>query len=147
MYLPEARDGALLVTAEGVDFSTDGQGETILVVEDEPELLTLASRFLTEQGYRVIAAPNGAAALEAVKNESYIDLVLTDVVMPGGMSGLDLANAIRSQRPDTRVLFVSGYADEQLKDSLPDAAERIITKPYDRRVLAKAVQQALSERS
>jgi two-component system NtrC family sensor kinase len=147
MYLPEARDAELPLRVEGADFPTDGQGETILVVEDEPELLKLASRFLTEQGYRVIAAPNGAAALDAVSNEPHIDLVLTDVVMPGGMSGVDVAKAIRSQRPDTSVLFVSGYADEALSDALPDLAERIITKPYDRRVLAKAVQQALGERS
>ena len=65
--------------------------------------------------------------------------------MPGGMSGLDLAAAIRSRRPSTRVLFVSGYADKELSDARPDAAEQIITKPYDRRVLAKAVQQALRQ--
>ena len=145
MYLPESRDTELPETVEIDEPPSDGSGETILLVEDEPELLTLASRFLTELGYRVVSAPNGAAALDALNREPTIDLVLTDVVMPGGVSGLDLATAIRSRRPDTRVLFVSGYADEELSDARPDAAEQIITKPYDRRVLAKAVQQALRQ--
>jgi CheY-like chemotaxis protein len=143
MYLPESLEGEVPATDHAEESPSEGQGETILVVEDEPELLTLASRFLKELGYRVITAPDGAAALDAANRESHIDLVLTDVVMPGGISGIDLATAIRSRRPDTRVVFVSGYADKELSDARPDAAEQIITKPYDRRVLAKAVQQAL----
>jgi CheY-like chemotaxis protein len=63
------------------------------------------------------------------------------------MSGLDLASTIRSQRPETRVVFVSGYADKELTDKQPNATERIISKPYDRRELAKAVQQALKDES
>jgi signal transduction histidine kinase/ActR/RegA family two-component response regulator len=147
MFLPEGRDADLPERNEPVETSSDGNGETILLVEDEPELLTLASRFLTELGYRVIPASNGAAALEAASGESRIDLVLTDVVMPGGMSGLDLASTMRSRRPETRVVFVSGYADKELTDKRPNATERIISKPYDRRELAKAVQQALKDHS
>jgi CheY-like chemotaxis protein len=145
MYLPESRDTALSEAFELDESPSDGNGETILVVEDEPEVLTLACRFLTELGYRVVTASNGAAALEAASREEEIDLVLTDVVMPGGMSGLDLAAAIRSRRPGTRVVFVSGYADKELSEAHADAAEQIITKPYDRRVLAKAVRQALNQ--
>ena len=147
MFLPEARDAELPERTESPETSRNGNGETILVVEDEPELLSLASRFLTELGYRVITAPNGAAALEAAARETDLDLVVTDVVMPGGMSGLDLASTIRSQRPETRVVFVSGYADKELTDKQPNATERIISKPYDRRELAKAVQQALKDES
>jgi signal transduction histidine kinase/ActR/RegA family two-component response regulator len=145
MYLPESRDTAVSEAFELDESPSDGNGETILVVEDEPEVLTLACRFLTELGYRVVTAPNGASALEAASREEEIDLVLTDVVMPGGMSGLDLAAAIRSRRPGTRVVFVSGYADKELSEAHADAAEQIITKPYDRRVLAKAVRQALNQ--
>ena len=145
MYLPEALGAELPEAVDVDDPPDDGNGETILLVEDEPELLTLAARFLTEFGYRVVTASTGAAALDAAAREGHIDLLLTDVVMPGGMSGLDLAAAIRSRRPSTRVLFVSGYADKELSDARPDAAEQIITKPYDRRVLAKAVQQALRQ--
>jgi CheY-like chemotaxis protein len=147
MYLPEALDAELPAADDDEEFPSVGQGQTILVVEDEPELLTLASRFLTELGYRVIPAPDGATALDAANRESEIDLVLTDVVMPGGISGLDLATTIRSRRPNTRVVFVSGYADKELSDARPNAAEQIITKPYDRRALAKAVQQALRKAS
>ena len=145
MYLPEASPADSPAKTETGELPNASAGETVLVVEDEPELLTLASRFLTELGYRVVTAPNGTTGLEVASQESHIDLVLTDIVMPGGMSGLELANAIRARRPDTRVLFVSGYADEELNGSRPDAAERIIAKPYDRSTLAKAVRQALNE--
>jgi CheY-like chemotaxis protein len=147
MFLPEARDSEVPESVESVEASSGGNGETILVAEDEPELLTLASRFLTELGYRVITAPNGAAAMDAAARAAHIDLVLTDVVMPGGMSGLDLASAIRSRRPETRVVFVSGYADRELTDKRPKATDQIISKPYDRRELARAVQHALKDRS
>jgi signal transduction histidine kinase len=146
MYLPESRDAEPIAAAEKHDPPRQGNGETVLIVEDEPELLSLASRFLTELGYRAIMASNGATALDVEQHEPRIDLVLTDVVMPGGMSGLDLATAIRSRRPNTRVLFVSGYADDELNGSRPDPAERIIAKPYDRSTLATAVHQALRER-
>jgi len=146
MYLPEVADAEPPAQAEAEEDPKIGAGETVLVVEDEPELLALASRYLTELGYRVVSASNGAAALDVANDEPQIDLLLTDVVMPGGMSGVELAAAIRERLPNTRVTFVSGYADEELDSSRPDAAEKIIAKPYDRATLGRAVQQALSER-
>ena len=116
----------------------------ILLVEDEPDLLSLGSRFLQELGYHVVRASNGATALEIARHEARIDLLLTDVVMPGGMSGQQLAKELRRIRPDIPVLFVSGYSDE-VSDAVDGSEDApIVAKPYDRTRLAAAVSEALS---
>jgi CheY-like chemotaxis protein len=120
----------------------DGSGEVILLVEDEPDLVTLAARLLADLGYRVICAANGADALEIARRESRIDLLLTDIVMPGGMSGRRLAQQLRVARPGIPVVYVSGYADDDV-DSTDAIDGAIVAKPYDRSTLAAAVSDAL----
>jgi signal transduction histidine kinase/CheY-like chemotaxis protein len=145
LYFPEATDSSAVAAPpeEGQEDSREGAGETILVVEDEPDLLALATRFLEELGYRVIGAENGKAALEVAQHEQRIDLLLSDMVMPGGMSGRQLAKALCAKRPALPVLFVSGYPDDVVDDA-PDAVNApIVTKPYDRAHLAAAVRKAL----
>jgi CheY-like chemotaxis protein len=119
-----------------------GNGETILVVEDEPDLLVLARRFLEELGYDVITAVNGADALTVAERTRKIDALLTDIVMPGGMNGRQLAAKLRAKRPGIPVLYMSGYADDDDRASDTVVAQ-IVAKPYERARLAAALRDTL----
>ena len=144
MYLPEASGPVEPTAAPDSAVAHPASGEVILVVEDEPDLLMLATRFLEESGYRVIRAANGAAALDAASREERIDLLLTDTVMPGGMSGRRLARELRALRPGLHVLYMSGYSDElAAADNVKTADAEIVAKPYDRASLSAAVRRAL----
>ena len=88
-----------------------GAGETVLVIDDEPVLRALIVEVLEEAGYRVLAAGDGAAGLRLLEGGARIDLLVTDVGLPGGMNGRQVADAARLSRPALRVLFITGYAD------------------------------------
>ena len=123
--------------------------ETILLVEDDAALLRSISRALRLLNYQVIEAVNGVDAL-AKWQESHeeIDLLLTDVVMPGGIAGLDLAQQIQSQRPGFEVIISSGYSNE-LNNFSPELYPGItlLPKPYDITALAKAIRRSLDQRN
>jgi CheY-like chemotaxis protein len=109
-----------------------GSGETILVVEDEREVLDVIELMLTHLGFRVITSSNGAEALSLFeKHHDEIALVLTDMMMPG-MTGADLFRAIRARDSDMKVIVLSGYPKEQIADS--EAVRRVdgwLRKPPD----------------
>ena len=88
--------------------SARGQGETVLIVEDEPTLLVLLQEELEHLGYDVMSAISGQAALELIHSDADIDLVITDVVMPGGIGGYELATLIRDKSPRSAILYMSG---------------------------------------
>ena len=115
----------------------------ILLVEDEADLLALAARFLEELGYRVLRAANGPAAIAVAAREPRIDLLLTDMVMPGGISGRQLAAELRARRPGLSVLFMSGYSNDLREHEASVDESIIVMKPYDRQRLAVAVSEAL----
>ncbi len=124
-----------------------GGQETILVVEDELVLREMAHLILQDCGYRVLEAGSGAEALQVWEQHSNsIDLVLTDMVMPGGMSGRDLAVKLRDHHPRLKIIFTSGY---NVEDSNTDFFHRggttFLQKPYTRLDLAKAVRSALDQ--
>ena len=145
LYLPESLDTVPASPPRGVGVIPMGQGEVVLIVEDEPDLLTLASRVLQDLDYTVLEACDGREALRVAENAGQIDLLLTDLVMPGGMSGAQLARELSAKRPEMIVVYVSGYADHvDIGDGPPRA--RIVTKPYDRETIAREVQRALRER-
>jgi len=101
-------------------------------------------RMLRSMGYGVVESENGARALEILQNREDLDLLLTDVVMPGGMNGFQLADEARRSRPDLRVLFTSGYAEAQLADAGQAYSEAdLLRKPYRRADLANRMAQAL----
>jgi signal transduction histidine kinase/ActR/RegA family two-component response regulator len=118
--------------------------ETVLVAEDEEQMRVLLRRCLVSRGYQVLEASHGREALEvAARHDGPIDLLLTDVVMPH-MSGKELAQRLRSQRPGLRVLFISGYSDEAIERHgvlAPDAV--FLEKPMQPDVLARTVRQVL----
>lgn len=131
--------------ASSVPADTKQNVETILVVEDEDAIRHVAVRVLTRQGYTVIAASNGEAALsEARALGRPIDLLLTDMVMPG-MTGPELAQHLREVQPDLRVLFTSGYSADAVgrQFGLSGSAWSFISKPYGLADLTKEVRRVL----
>ena len=117
-----------------------GGNETILVVEDEPVLRDLANLILKECGYRVLQAGSGVEALRVWEREALnIDLLLTDLVMPEGMSGKDLAEKLRLTRRDLKVVCVSGYSMEDMNHG----GMVFVQKPYTRYSLAKVIRDTL----
>jgi len=119
-------------------------GETVLLVEDNEEVRQVTRGRLVELGYRVVDVESGSAALEVLRTGRTFDVVFSDVVMAGGISGLDLAQWICSHKPDQKVLLTSGYTDEALRLHEPQLAGlRMLRKPYSRRDLARSLRQAL----
>ncbi len=143
LYFPEAAAPDVVTATRETADTRRGSGEVILFVEDEPDLLALGARFLEDLGYRVIPAADGAAALDAASAAPHIDLLLTDIVMSGGISGRQLAKELRVARPTIPVLFMSGYADDAVDASNGDVDAPVIAKPYDRERLAAAVRAAI----
>ena len=145
VLLPQA-DGAVLVPAPRVlAGARRGQGELLLVVEDEPEMREMVRDILQDLGYRVHAAASGSEALLAVEeNRLEPDLLVTDVVMPG-MGGTVLAERLRELRPGLRVLFMSGYTDERLRShgALPYGVP-FLEKPFRTADLAARVSELLA---
>jgi CheY-like chemotaxis protein len=123
-----------------------GKGETVLVVEDNEALRRVVSRQLGELGYRVLAAENAAAGLELLERQS-IDLLLTDVVMPGGINGRELARRARRRRPGIKIVFTSGFSEARLNgDNGPLAScTPLLSKPYRKEDLASATRDALDQ--
>lgn len=117
----------------------------ILVVDDNLEILEAVGVQLTSLGYKVIAASDAAGALDILTGGAEVDLLLTDVVMPGGMNGGQLAVEARRLRPGLKVLFTSGYFEVALvRDGTLDADARVLAKPYRKHQLAESVSDALS---
>lgn len=118
--------------------------ETILLVEDEANLRRLIHQYLENQGYRILDAEDGAAALQiAAGHGGTIDLLLTDVVMPG-MNGRELAAQITAQRPEVRVLYISGYTENAIgHDGLLDAGVNLLQKPFSLPTLKDRVRELL----
>jgi signal transduction histidine kinase/HAMP domain-containing protein len=122
-----------------------GGGETILVVEDEPVLRDLARLILQDCGYRVLPAPSGVEALTVwQKNQGAVDLLLTDMIMPDGLSGKDLAESLLGHKPKLKVIFTSGYNVEEFgSEATQKNGIQFLQKPYSRFTLAKAVRDCL----
>jgi PAS domain S-box-containing protein len=143
VYLPQAEDFVESVVKEAPTVKTRG-GETVLLVEDEEDVLKLARSILVRGGYKTMTAKNGAEALRIIEvSEEPVHLLLTDVVMPG-MSGRALADGAQSLRPGLRVLFTSGYTDDAIvHHGVLDAGTHLLEKPYSRKTLLSAVRAAL----
>jgi PAS domain S-box-containing protein len=108
-----------------------GHGETVLVVDDEPTVRMLMVEVLEEAGYVVLEAGDGPAGLEILQSDARVDLLVTDVGLPGGLNGRQLADAARATRPDLKVLFVTGYAENAaVGNGLLDAGMHVVTKPF-----------------
>ncbi|MEJ0077907.1 MAG: ATP-binding protein [Alphaproteobacteria bacterium] len=123
--------------------SLDGT-EAILVVEDDPQVNKLAVEALQERGYQVISAPDGATALTLIADAPPIDLLLTDVVLPGGMNGRQLGEAVRRRRPAIKVLYMTGYTRNAIiHHGRLDPDIDLLTKPFTADALARKIRRIL----
>ena len=145
LYLPRAED-AEDVEPKAVCLAHGG-GETVLVVDDTPDVLRTSAAVLRSLGYTVMEAVDGEAALSLLGQlEQTCDLLLTDVKMPGGIDGVTLAKRSRTLRPDLKVLLTSGFSDDAFRnggDSLEDML--LLSKPYRKEDLARAVRTVLDD--
>jgi CheY-like chemotaxis protein len=133
-------------TVEAVDQTTApaGGGETILVVEDDADVRLTAVEMLAQLGYKVLTASSGDAALEFIDSDVPIDLLFTDVVMPGHVKSVELAQRAASRSPAVPTLFTSGYTrDEIVHHGKLDAGITLLSKPYRRDDLARKVRGVL----
>jgi PAS domain S-box-containing protein len=147
LYLPRAQNSDGPATHDpGTNATEDIKGhETILVVEDDARLRTVTVKVLKELGYTVHEADGAPAALEVLQNLEKVDLVFSDVVMAGSMTGFDLAAAIRERRPGLHILLTTGYSEIFVKEDRPETSIEFINKPYRRRDLALRVRAILDE--
>lgn len=128
------------------DVPVQGDGQTILVVEDEPELLVIMCSVLEELGYHVLQATSGHHALRLVEANAHFDLLLTDVVMPGGLGGFELATKIREIVPTVPVIYTSGYTGFTTLE-MGEIQAPLLQKPSPTAELAAALDKALQAES
>jgi hypothetical protein len=141
-------DQAAAATRSATDSDNRGNGELLLVVEDEAALREVARRILSRNGYRVIVAGTGQQAIDAAgASTDRIDGLVTDVIMPG-MRGRELADRLRAREPDLAVLYMSGYTQGILgAQGVLDAGVALIEKPFTEATLLANVRTVLSRRS
>jgi PAS domain S-box-containing protein len=145
IYLPRVEAGAHPLEEPAPSALVLQGWETILVVEDQEQLRTMAAHVLREYGYQVHEAASAEEALQDARQyEGEIHLLLTDLVMPG-LSGWDLAERIRTLRPEVAIVFMSGYSERAIRDRrMLDAAGSFLNKPFSPEVLARKVRDALN---
>jgi PAS domain S-box-containing protein len=121
-----------------------GFGETVLLVDDDATVRMLLAEVLTESGYNLLEAGDGAGALRILAVDQRIDLMVTDVGLPGGMNGRQVADAARTMRPDLKVLFITGYAENAaITSGHLEAGMQILAKPFAMSTLANKVREML----
>jgi CheY-like chemotaxis protein len=146
IYLPAAAGPAASPVVSTSEREMRGDGKTVLLVEDEVAVRQVVKRMLENQGYRVIAAEDGASALLLAKSfHELIDLVVSDTVMPG-MGGAEAVRELKKLRPGLKALFMSGHTDDQvLRSGISAATVKFIQKPFAAADFAAAVSDALMQ--
>jgi signal transduction histidine kinase len=121
------------------------QGETVLIVDDEPTVRMLVADVLEEFGYYAIEAPDGATGLRIMQSDVRIDLLVTDVGLPGGMNGRQMADAGRVMRPELKVLFITGYAENAvISHGHLEPGMHLLSKPFTMEMLASRIRDLIS---
>jgi PAS domain S-box len=158
LYSEEGQGTSVRIFLPAVQYATDmpvaaepavvkkalpGGSEKILAVEDDARVRRVTVSRLTDLGYEVIEAENGTAALDRLKEHPDIALLFTDVVMPGGMTGDELADIVRTERPEIKVLFTSGYAEPEIAGRELAASGSWLKKPYTAKELALRLRELL----
>jgi CheY-like chemotaxis protein len=146
LYLPRHNEAA--EEHNDIELATDnlptGEGEVVLVIDDEPTIRMLIAEILAESGYSVIEAADGPAGLRMIESSARIDLLITDVGLPGGMNGRQVANSARQSRPNLKVLFITGYAENAvIGNGRLDRGMFVLTKPFQIETLAKRVGEII----
>nr|WP_277819277.1 response regulator [Pseudoroseomonas vastitatis] len=121
-------------------------GEVVLVVDDEPVIRMLITEVLEELGYAAIEAADGPEGLRVLQSNRRVDLLVTDVGLPGGMNGRQLADAARQQRPGLKVLFITGYAENAvIGKTILEPGMQVVTKPFAMQALATHIRDMIEE--
>lgn len=136
---PPEEEPAQMAAAEAA-----GDGEVVLVIDDEPTIRMLIAEVLAESGYAVIEAQDGPAGLKVLESNARIDLLITDVGLPGGMNGRQVADAARVNRPSLKVLFITGYAENAvIARGRLDNGMFVLTKPFQMEILADRIREII----
>jgi signal transduction histidine kinase/CheY-like chemotaxis protein len=147
LYIPYAEAQVGSAEAESRPDAPRGSGESILLVEDEPAVRTLVSNVLKGLGYQVTEAQNADEALALLEGMGALDLLLSDVVLPGNLSGRSLAITVAQQRPRTKILLMSGYAPDVLDErGASGRAPELLHKPFGKAELARRIRSVLDTR-
>jgi PAS domain S-box-containing protein len=134
------------VTRKLAEVARAGQGETVLIVDDEPSVRMLVTEVLEDLGYTAIEAADSAAGLKVLQSDVRIDLLVTDVGLPGGMNGRQMADAGRERRHDLKVLFITGYAENAvLGNGYLRPGMQVLTKPFVLETLATRIKDLIAE--
>jgi CheY-like chemotaxis protein len=118
---------------------------TVLVVDDDEDVRSLAVATLHDAGYRALPAPNGDIALSMLQGGLNVDLLFTDIVMPGGLDGFSLAYEARLYQPEIRILYTTGFTNLSARGLARSVPGRMLNKPYRPSTLAAEVMRALSD--
>ena len=120
-------------------------GETVLVVDDEPTVRMLVTDVLADLGYTAIEAADSAGGLRVLQSDARVDLLITDVGLPGGMNGRQMVDAARTHRPDLRVLFITGFAENALlNNGQLEPGMAVLTKPFAVDALAARIRELIA---
>jgi PAS domain S-box-containing protein len=148
LYLPRYHGEAEIVDEAGEAAAAHdaAAGETVLVVDDEPTVRMLVTEVLQDLGYVAIEAPDAAIGLSILQSPARIDLLVSDVGLPGGMNGRQMADAARATRPDLKVLFITGYAENAvIGNGQLGPGMHVLTKPFPMETLASRLRSLLEE--
>jgi CheY-like chemotaxis protein len=118
---------------------------TVLVVDDDEDVRSLAVTILHDAGYRALPAPNGDIALAMLQGGLTVDLLFTDIVMPGGLDGFTLAYEARQIQPDIAILYATGFSNLSARGLARSVPAKLLNKPYRPSTLAAEVMKALSD--
>jgi PAS domain S-box-containing protein len=146
LYLPRyAGENGVAEPHDGRQTAPRGDGETVLVVDDEPSLRMLVTEVLEGLGYSVVEAADGASGLRILESGRRVDLLITDVGLPGGMNGRQLADAGLVARPDLKILFITGYAENAvIGEGQLKPAMHIVTKPFSLETLGRRIREIIA---
>ena len=143
LYLPRSSQGIAEEGIPMVESIPSGRGEMVLVIEDDPDVRELTVAMLESMDYRVAEAADIAAARQVLGGGEKIDLVLSDVILPGGTSGPVFAREMRDRDSNLKIIFMSGYPDDPAEGGdFEDSAGPLLHKPFHRQQLATALQEA-----
>ena len=144
LYLPRHYDDPSFNDAADFPEASEslGDGEIVLVIDDEPSIRMLITDVLSDTGYSVLEASDGPAGLRVLQSAARIDLLITDVGLPGGMNGRQVADAARTLRPDLKVLFITGYAENALMgNGHLEKGMHVLAKPFEVERLAIKIRE------
>jgi PAS domain S-box-containing protein len=148
LYLPRHHGDAAEAeaTPDLADAPRAEQGETVLIIDDEPTVRMLVTEVLEDLGYTAIEAADGPSGLRVLQSDARVDLLITDVGLPGGMNGRQVADAARETRPGLKVLFITGYAENAaVGNGYLDAGMQVLTKPFVMETLASRIREMIAQ--